>query len=234
MRIAKSMVPLALALSLAACGPFQSLNPLSTAAESIFNPALVGRWSGEGENKMRLKISQRSEKAYKLSARDDDDDEAVTYRATLVQLGDYLFLDVVLENPFASEGAYKFRLLPSDRVDGQAGAIEPRLLKIEELLYGQIVPAGSGEEADHDAYELRLTAAHWFFKASIDGDVLRLSSIEDSWISELGDDEKSELGYVDIGDGVVTAPTQELQAFLLSHAEDEAAFSNVLEWHRQE
>jgi hypothetical protein len=182
---------------------------------------------------MALKISQRGEKAYKLITWGDDDDETVTYRATLVQLGDFLFLDVVLENPFASEGAYKFRFLASDRVGGQAGAIEPRLLKIEDLLFGEIVPAGSGEGADHDAYELRLTAAHWFFKVSIEGDILRLSSIEDSWISKLGDDEKSELGYVDISDGVVTAPTQELQAFLLSHAEDEAAFSDVLEWHRK-
>ncbi len=106
--------------------------------------------------------------------------------------------------------------------------------QLDDLLYLQLVPVEAKDlEAGDGEYELRVLHAHWFFRVEIDGEVLRLVYIDEDWVKRLGDQEKSDLGYHDVGGGLLTASTPELRDFVLEHADDDA-FSDSLEWHRQE
>jgi hypothetical protein len=232
MRITKILIPLGLVLGFAACGPVESLNSLYTTDDATFDPALLGTWVGDGDNKLELTFRQSGYDVYKVLVRDPDGKEGdLRLVAHLSQLGDFRFLDVSLEEPYAQAGSHKLRLVRSESKTG----FEPSLLKLEDLLYAELIPSKPGAQgaSDGDSYELRLLQASWFFKVAVDGDTLRLAYVDSDWVEQLPDEQKAAIGYEDVGDGVLTGPTEELRKFVLEHVEDEEAFSETLEWHRQ-
>ncbi len=237
MRVTKILVGLGLVLLVASCGPFESLSPLCTEEDCTFEQAIIGTWTGSGENSVNLTFQKAGDRAYEVIETGTDDEthnqEEFKYEGHLVRLGDVLFLDLALEEPFAKPGSYKLRLIQAER----GNRFEPSLLKLDDLLYVRIVPRGPNEggDSEDESYELRVDRGHWFFKISVDGDELRLAYIEDSWISKMSDHAKVDVGYEDAAGGVLTASTEDLQKFMLEHAEDEEAFSkdNTLEFVRK-
>lgn len=82
------LVALGIALLLASC--VQSLHPLYTEKDLIFEPALVGTWESEGGN---LWIFLKSdEKSYDLVYTEKE--TPAKFSAHLVKLGNYRFLDL--------------------------------------------------------------------------------------------------------------------------------------------
>lgn len=251
MRDTKTLIPLGFVLLLSACGPFESLNPLYTQRDLVQDPALVGAWIGGDKDAMTLKFQTSKEQSYELieTVTDDDTGEKtqIKYDAHLLQLGDIDFLDLLLEEiPLdLRRQAFQLRLVRSEVQNPAPIRFDPHLLKIDGLLYLGVTPAERTTEAiasayasgkaspDGDAYEVRLIPAHWFFKISIDGDALRLAYIDQDWLNRMTSEEKASVGYEDVGDGVLTGPTENLQDFVLKH-DDEEAFSkdNALEFRR--
>ena len=82
-------------LSLSATGCVWSVHRLYTEETVVFEPALVGTWATAGEEKVAI-VKAGEEKSYEITYRDKDVGEgvAVNYRAHLVRLGEFLFLDV--------------------------------------------------------------------------------------------------------------------------------------------
>jgi hypothetical protein len=77
-------------------GCVPSLNPLYTDKDVVFDPALVGSWTGENA-KETWSFQKSGEKAYKLTQTDAEGHTAL-FEVHLVQLQDYRFLDLyVLE-----------------------------------------------------------------------------------------------------------------------------------------
>ncbi len=96
MRLTKALVVLAVALALvASSGHAQSLNPLFTEPDLIFDSALVGTWSGE--DCKSLAIQKSGGKGYKVICRDRENHGQPQGEAHLVRLGDFLFFDVVFK-----------------------------------------------------------------------------------------------------------------------------------------
>lgn len=84
---------LGIALLIVSC--VQSLHPLYTEKDLVFEPALVGTWAGEGGN---LWIFLKSgEKAYELIYVEKE--SPAKFLAHLVRLDKFLFLDLFPESP---------------------------------------------------------------------------------------------------------------------------------------
>lgn len=93
MNTTKIFATFAIALLIASC--VQSLHPLYTDKELVFEPRLVGTWKGEGGN---LWIFLKSgDKAYELIYTEKG--SPAKFSAHLVKLGKFLFLDLFPQSP---------------------------------------------------------------------------------------------------------------------------------------
>ena len=93
MRGMRILVVAGLAMLLSGC--VWSVHRLYTEETVVFEPALVGVWATAGEEKVAI-VKAGEDKSYEITYRDKDVGEgvAVNYRAHLVRLGEFLFLDV--------------------------------------------------------------------------------------------------------------------------------------------
>ena len=92
----KKLALLGLALAgLALNGCVWSVHPLYTEQTIVFEPALVGVWATPDGEKTAI-VAAREDKSYEITYWDKDmsDGASMKYRARLVRLGGYLFLDV--------------------------------------------------------------------------------------------------------------------------------------------
>jgi len=102
-------VPLGLLIVLAGCVP--SLHPLYTKQDLIFDPALVGEWSGKNSNDTWT-FTKSGEKEYKL-VYTDGEGKTGEFVVHLVKLEGRLFLDLYPQEPELKENDfYKMHLLP--------------------------------------------------------------------------------------------------------------------------
>lgn len=85
----------AFCLAIAASGCVQSLHPLYTDKELVFEPGLVGTWASEGGNLWIF--LQSGKKAYELVYTEKG--TPAKFSAHLVRLGKFLFLDLSPKSP---------------------------------------------------------------------------------------------------------------------------------------
>lgn len=223
-----------LVLMLAGCGPEESLNPLFTKGDAVFDRALVGSWIGEGDETLDLKFEKAGDDGYRLTTIERNKNkgkvEEAEYDAHLVKLGGYEFLDVVALDRTVSANTYSARLVQLEC----EYRFEPSRLRVGDGLYLELIP---GEPTvDGTNLELRLTSTHWFDRIWIDGDELRLASLDGAWIQKMADHAALDISYERTGenqkDVVLTAPTEDLQRFVVDHADDEEAFPSAGKWTR--
>jgi hypothetical protein len=238
MRGAKMLFPVVLVLLATACGPVEWLNPSFKEENLVLDPQLVGEWKAPDGTSI-LKFRATDDKGYELLETeiqtDNAEPEMSKFEAHLVRLGPYLFLDLVPETQKVNPGSYKLPLAPSaDRTP-----FRPNLVKVGDGLYASLAQGQQTSEASQegDSCEVRLTQARWVFLVWLDGSSLRLADLSEDWFKEAVDQGRVHLGFDRIDDTlVVTASTEEVQAFLMDFAGDELAFpgNNALEYRREE
>ena len=82
-------------------------------------------------------------------------------------------------------------------------------------------------------YKKHLIGAHTFYRIRIDGDVLQINYLDDDWVKKMIAEKRVSIAHESFdSDIVLTASTDELQNFVLMHAEDPEAFPSV-EYRRQ-
>src|SRR6478752_1849173 len=159
------LVLLALLACLTGCVPVDSLNPLYTDKDVVFDESLLGSWVGPDKGEEGgleiLAREQDGKKSYLLVMTDKSKDLKVfkktVYQARLVELNKHLFLDVVQES-FEPQSAPYFLQVKSGK-DGMT--IEPALLRLGEATYLEFssgAPDSGGKIAAH------LRRAHWILK----------------------------------------------------------------------
>ena len=226
MQMLKFLSALLLAVSLAGCAPVDSLNPLYSDKDVVFDEALLGQWGTEqdGLNVARLGVDGYQ---FVTSSKDDQSGQTVTvvFDAHLVNLQGHRFLDLVCKQCAALNDSHTF---PEVHITPQGSGlkIEPRLVSEGLGVYMELLPG----EADGDDYRfsMRPRQAHWFFKVALEdeGRTLKLVQLDDSWIdqqiraSELIIDHE----FVEGTSTVLTASTPDLQRLVLDHVNDEQAF----------
>lgn len=238
MRNAKMLVPLVLVLLATACGPVEWLNPSFKEENLVLDPRLGGVWKAPDGTSI-LKFHATGDEGYELLDTEIQTGNAAPeldkYEAHLVRLGASLFLDLVPETSKVNPGSFKFPLAPAP--DGTP--VQPHLVKVGDGLYATLVPGSQVSEANQGSgsCEVRLTQAHWVFRVWLEDSSLRLADLSEDWFKEAVDQERVHLGFDRIDDTVVvTAPTEELQAFLMEFGGDELAFPENagLEYRHQE
>lgn len=142
---------------------------------------------------------------------------------------------------FEKSGAKGYRLTTTDRpfaVEGKpggkrSGRFEAHLCQLGKYLFLDLYPQDS-QGAATDFYKAHLIAAHSFLKVSRDGDDLHLAPLSHDWAENMIARKQLEIAHevLDGGAVVLTAPTKELQAFVLEHAEDPDAFAEAEAFHR--
>jgi len=238
MRNAKMLIPLALALLASACGPVEWLNPCFEEENLVVEPALEGHWMAQ-DGPSILTFHAAGDKSYEVLYTEihagNAEPEKNKFQAHLVRLGDFFFLDLVPQTPQVNIGAYK---LPSSLyADGTPS--QPHLVKVGDGLYARLDQPRQDSDASQGggASEMQLIQAHWVFRVWLEGNRLRFADLREEWFKEMANHGKAQIGFDRIdNDLVLTASTDEVQAFLMNFGGNELAFpkSGALEFHRQD
>ncbi len=111
--------------------------------------------------------------------------------------------------------------------EGTSGKhFEARLAQVGRHLFLDVSP----KELDtkDDFYKMHLIRAHTFYRVRVDGDLLQINYLDDDWVKKMTAERTTNISQENFdGEVVLTAPTDELQSFVLMHAEDEEAFPLV-------
>ena len=221
MKTLKIFLALPLALLLTGCAPVDSLNPLYSSKDAIFDPTLLGDWGNAGAG---LSFAKQGD-GYRLVVSAKDDDITVAFDAHLVELQGHRFLDITWKQSEPREGAQALSEVQVTHTKSGL-EIEPRLVSLGEGSYLELVPGESA--ADQDRFSLRLRQAHEFFKVVIEdeGRTLKLVQLDDSWIDDQIRDGKLVIDHETMPDksAVLTASTPELQQLVLDHVDDDDAW----------
>jgi hypothetical protein len=174
------LVLLALVALMTGCVPVDSLNPLYTDKDVVFDESLLGEWVGPDANDTgTMKFIKAGKDAYVIVMTDNDgpngEQKTTFYDAHLLSLSGQKFLDVQLQEWGASPASYALH------VGGPKGEqrIDPPLLKIAESAYLEFTVEGRGPDL-----VAHLRNAHRFFKIKTDGNKLHLDWIDDDKLKE--------------------------------------------------
>jgi len=218
---------LALVACLTGCVPLDSLNPLYTDKDIVFDESLLGKWVTVGKDDqdvmefVALKDDKDKPVGYTIYMMGHEDGRCTNlqYEARLVKIGERRFLDVMPKQWDAiGEGSVPMHIRQS-----KAGvSIEPRLQKI--TMAGYLEFSGGAQP------RMNVRIAHWFVRLNTDGKKLQLDYVDDTKFLKAVMAQKFKLTHVVLGEGkskdiVVTAGTRELQAFVLEHANDDDLFT---------
>jgi hypothetical protein len=220
-------------LLLTGCVPVDSLNPLYTDKDLAFDESLLGSWVGPDKGEEGgleiLARNQDGKKSYLLVMTDKDKDlnvfKKTVYHARLVKLNEHLFLDVVQQSFEPQSTTYSLQVK-----SGKGGAtIEPALLKLGEATYLEFQNgAPDGKVGAH------VRRAHWILKVVRKEKNLHLDWIDDEVFRKAVQAGTVKLPSMLLGEGknkdvVITASTQELQKFVVEHADDKTFFNGKTE-----
>lgn len=223
----KSALFLVLLLSsLLGCVPVDSLSPLYTERNVIFEPALIGTWVGEDRDKGSLRFEKEDGDGYQMVSVEKKDGfmQETVYEAHLVSLGGEKYLDISPKELDLSSEQLTLHLTHSKK----NVSIEPGLASITSGLFMETSP-GPNKGATHDV-QLRFRAAHWIFKVAVDNDQLTLAYLDDEWIKEAAEKKELRIPHMRAGEHkrlALTGSTAELQQFIVQQADREGAFSNL-------
>ena len=137
-----------------------------------------------------------------------------------------------------SEDTWTFRKIGDTAYDliyteeGVPARFEAHLVKVGEFLFLDTYP---GEpDIKNDFYLIHIIPAHIFLRIEIEGDVLRYAMLDLDWLKKMISEKKVDIGHEEMEGGILlTAPPKELQEFFIKYAEDDKAFPDPQEIHRQ-
>jgi hypothetical protein len=172
-----------LAIILGGC--LQSLHPLYTDKDLIFEEKLIGKWSGE---------------------------------------------ESIWEFRQGEGKAYKMRVL-----DGKEAWFIAHLAKFEDMMFLDIFPDGKTLEDTQGFYKMHLLGLHTFMKVEQIEPTLQLRKLDYEKVSDMLKEDPNLLKHEIIDDRLVlTAPTKQLQEFMVKYANEEGVFNDTTEFTRRE
>jgi len=180
---AKELAFFVLAIILSGC-LIQSLHPLYTDKELVFEDKLVGKWSENG--------------------------------------------DSILEFKKAEGKAYQMRVF-----DGKNGLYQAHLLKLKDMMFLDMYPNGETLEDVQDLYRVHLLPVHTFMRVDQIDPNLQLRAMGYEKLVEMLEEDPNLLKHEVLEDHLVlTAPTGQLQRFIVKYANVEGVFGDVTEFIR--
>lgn len=116
--------------------------------------------------------------------------------------------------------------------EGVPARFDAHLVQLGEFLFLDTYP---GEpNIKNDFYLIHLIPAHIFSRIEMEGDTLRYAMLDLDWLRRMISEKKVTIGHEQVDGGVLlTATTAELQEFFIKYADDDKAFPDPNELHRQ-
>jgi len=232
---------LALLACLTGCVPVDSLNPLYTDKDVVFDESLLGEWTGTDPSETGgMKFIKQGNDAYAIVMSDTDangEPKNTFYDAHLLNIGGQKFLDVQQREWSASQASYPLH------VGGSKGEqkIEPPLLRLGESAYMEFAVEGKGP-----AVVAHLRNAHLFFKIKTDGKKMHFDWIDDDKLKEAVLKGTVHIGNAlittasshrhstpDNRDIVLTASTADLQKFVAEQMNNDKVFTEHADMQRR-
>src|SRR5262245_30726772 len=130
---------------------------------------------------------------------------------------------------FTKSGESNYGLL---YMDGGPTRFEARLIELGGATFLDLSPKPLSKEID--LYPANLVPAHTLARVTISKDSIAIAMMNGDWLKQLSDQNELTLAHERLDDGmiVLTAPTRELQAFALIHADSKEAFGEAEVFHR--
>ena len=181
---AKELAFFVLAIILSGC-LIQSLHPLYTDKELVFEDKLVGKWSENG--------------------------------------------DSILEFKKAEGKAYQMRVF-----DGKDGRYEAHLVKLKDMMFLDVYPDDATMEGMQGFYGVHLLPVHTFMRVDQIDPNLQLRTLNYEKVAEMLKEDPNLLKHEVMGEDhiVLTAPTKQLQEFMVKYGNVEGIFGDVTEFIR--
>ncbi len=133
---------------------------------------------------------------------------------------------------FEKSGENVYELTIKEQESKKTGVYETHLVKLGKYLFLDLYPEES--ELDESVSDIHLVPTHSFWKVKIEKNALRLAFMDIEWLDEMIDANKVNIAHVRLEERIVlTAPTEELQKFVLKYAEDSDAFPELDALHRK-
>jgi hypothetical protein len=193
-----------LAAILVGCVPVMSLHPLYTEKDIIFEEKLLGTW-----------VDDSNDTVWEFQRVVDESEKAIEFK-----------------RPDRPENAYK--LLFHDNKDGTKGSFFAHLVKLENKLFLDVypsqlpyVPKDPNEGWLYNIFFL--VPVHTFIRVDSIDPQLGMMLTDDDGMKKLLAEDPNAVKYELTDDNLIlTASTQELQAFVLKYADDSRVFSNEI------
>lgn len=224
----KFLLLLAGLLLLTGCVPVDSLNPLYTDKNVIFDPALIGKWVGSNPDDGSLRIDRAEENAYEMlfTQKNSDSVTNTVYIAHLVSLGGEKYLDVSPRQITATSQQFLFRTDPVKK----NSRFEPGLERVDEGIYLEVVGPTPGK-GNSQELQLRLRPAHLIFKVYLGEKTLSLAFLDEEWVRQAIRKKLLQADHLKARSEnsmswVLSGSTAELQQFVVQHADDPGAFNS--------
>ena len=133
---------------------------------------------------------------------------------------------------FAPSGEKAYRLVVTDS-DGRSGAFEAHLASLKGALILDLYPEDP-ELTASTFYKDHLQKVHSFVRVVKVGKVLTMSALDVTWLQDFLKKRPRALKHEKTKDGILlTASTQELQAFILKHLNTPGAFQDPIDFSRR-
>lgn len=214
----------------AACGRIWSIHPLFQKEQVVVEQALVGTWTDSANargDRWVVLPGDDSSHAYLLAIADS----ALARRLqavdfALLSVSDSEFNARARRDPAQrarrARDSATVRRLASDA--GGPRAFELRLGRLDGVLFADISPASLDDTPPHLGRTL-LIPAHWFWRMMLDDGRVRVTPLNEEWLSAKIDSGRVGIAHEKENDDLVlTGTTSELQALVSKYAHDSAAF----------
>lgn len=236
MKSFKIFLALAMIAFLGGCVPVDSINPLYTEKDEVFDSVLLGQWHEKAGEKGGWSFTKADDDGYLVvtSAMDDNGQlVSLVYQAHLMDLQGHRFLDVApLQIACPIQDAWTLNL----KRHKSGVTAQPQLSPVGCSAYLELADGQS--DANADSFSARLHLAHTFYKVEIEneGKTLRLIHLDEEWVTKEIESGKLAIAHQMAGDdsktAVLTAATADLQRLVLDHFNDDAAFNGTSTLHR--
>ena len=130
---------------------------------------------------------------------------------------------------FTRSGDNHYELL---YVEDESARFEAQLIELGGATFLDLYPNPPGK--GNGLYSVNFVPAHTLARVTIGEDSISIAMMNGDWLKQLSDRNQLDLAHERLDDEMValTAPTRELRAFVLKHADNKEAFGEAEVFHR--
>jgi hypothetical protein len=133
---------------------------------------------------------------------------------------------------FTKSGEKAYRLVHTDD-KGRKGVFDAHLAKLDGMLFLDLYPQAPRAPMN-ELYQFHIQPVHTFLRVYQITPALQMSCMDPKWLKEYLEEQPDALRHEKQGDRLlVTASTEQLQAFLIKHGSTDKAFGEPSDLKRQ-